>query len=125
MKKILLDTNFFLAPFQTGVNVMSELDRIMTEPFELMTISPVKTELEKIVRTAKGDDKICARLGAELARNIKVEEARGQGDDAIMLYLRDRKNIIVATNDSNLRKTLKKEKIRTIFVKNKSKLDIE
>jgi len=123
-KQLLLDTNFFLAPFQTGINIFSELERIMPEPFELMTITPVKKELEKIIKSGKGDDKIAARLGTELARNIKVVDAEGIGDQAIIDYAKSNK-IIVATNDSALRKELTKLKTRTIFIRNNSKLEIE
>ena len=125
MKKILLDTNFFLVPFQMGVNIMSELDRIMQEPFMMMTLKPLKDELEHIARNGKGDDKLSARLGSQLARNIEVDDAQGKGDDAIINYVKGRDDIIVATNDSTLRKRLKQEKIQTIFVRNKSTLELE
>ncbi len=125
MKKILIDTNFFLVPFQVGVNIMTEFERIINEPFELMTIQQVKEELEGIATRGKGDDKLSATLGLQLAENIKVEECAGSGDDAIVLFATTRKGTIVATNDSRLRKRLKEEKVRTIFVRNKSKLEIE
>ncbi len=125
MKKILLDTNFFLVPFQLGVNIMSELDRVMQEPYQMMTIKPVKEELEKLARTGKGDDKSAARLAVHLARNIDVEEAPGKGDDAILDYTRSREDVIVATNDSDLRKRLRKAKVKTIFVRNRSVLETE
>jgi hypothetical protein len=125
MKKILLDTNFFLVPFQMGVNIMTEFERIMEEPFELMTISTVKKELESLARNGKGDDKACAKLATELARNIRVEEYPGDGDDSILVYARLHKDTIVATNDSTLRKRLRGERVQTIFVRNRSKLEIE
>jgi hypothetical protein len=125
MKKILLDTNFFMVPFQLGVNIMSEFERIMNEPFQLMTISPIKKELEHLARSGKGDDKLSAKLGSELARNIAVIDYSGQGDEAIVSFATTTKDIMVATNDSALRKRLKKEAIPTIFVRNKSKLEIE
>ena len=125
MTKILLDTNFFLVPFQMGINIMSEFDRIMNESFTLMTISPVKKELENLAKSGKGDDKISANLGKELARGIFVEETSGEGDLGILVYATQHKDIIVATNDSDLRKKLKSKKVRTIFVRGKSKLEIE
>lgn len=128
MKKVLLDTNFFLAPFQLGVNILSELDRVVDEPHELMTLSPMKAELEKLAKTGKGDDKLSAKLALELARNIQVIDAPGSGDRAILDYAKaqtERKDLMVATNDSALRKSLKTLKIRTVFVRNRSKLELE
>jgi len=124
MKKILLDTNFFLVPFQLGVNIISEFDRIMEEPYQMMTLQPMKDELEKLASAGKGDDKNSARLGAHLARNIEVAEAGGKGDNAIVDYAKSHEDVLVATNDSALRKRLREFKIRTIFVRNRSKLEI-
>lgn len=124
MKKILLDTNFFLVPFQLGVNIFQEFDRIMDEPYILMTITSVKKELEKLVKSGKGDDKVAARLGIHLARNIEVAEVQGPADDAILHYASDYKDVLVATNDAGLRKKLKENKLLTIYVRQKSKLEI-
>lgn len=125
MKQILVDTNFFLVPFQLGVNIMAEFDRIMQEPFILMTIEPVITELERLAKNGKGDDKVSANLGLQLARNIEILPATGKGDEAIMDYATRNEDMIVATNDSKLRKRLKEKNIRTIYVAHKSKLEIE
>lgn len=125
MKCILIDTNFFLAPFQLGVNIFSEFERIMNEPFELMTISSVKAELEKLVKSGKGQDRSSAQLATQIARNIPVVEVAGRGDDAIITYAKNNKDVMVATNDAGLRKALKGIGVRTIFVRNRSKLEIE
>ncbi len=127
MKKILLDTNFFLTPFQMGVNILSELDRVIDEPHELMTLAPMKAELEKLAKSGKGDDKLSAKLALTLARNIPVVDAPGSGDRAIIDYVKAAKpgDLIVATNDSALRKTLKALRVRTVFVRNRSKLELE
>jgi uncharacterized protein len=124
MKLILLDTNFFLAPFQTGVDIFSELDRIVNEPFRIITISPVIGELERLSKTAKGEDRSSAKLALELAKGVDIIDYPGLGDEAIIDFARKNK-VIVATNDSALRKRLKAAKIRTIFVRNRSKLEIE
>ncbi len=124
MKHILLDTNFFLVPFQLGVNIMSEFDRIIEEPYQMITIKPVKEELERLARNGKGGERSAARLGIHLARNIEVVEAEGKADDVIVSYAKNHKDVMVATNDSTLRKRLKSLKVPTIFVRNRSKLEI-
>jgi len=125
MKRILLDTNFFLVPFQLSVNIFGEFERIMLEPFELFTLSPLKGELEKLAKSGKGQDKSSAQLALQIASNITVIDSPGAGDDAIIQYAKANKGIIVATNDSALRKALHSLNIKTIFVRNKSKLEIE
>ncbi len=125
MKRVLLDTNFFLVPFQLGVNIMSELDRVMEGPYQLMTISPVVEELERLANSGKGDDRNAARLAMHLARNIDSEPAEGKGDEAILAYAKNRDDVVVATNDSALRRRLRKAKLKTIFVRNRSILEME
>jgi len=125
MKRILIDTNFFLTPFQLGVNIFSELERVVDEPFELFTLSPLKCELEKLAKSGKGADKSAAQLAIQLARGISVEDWPEGGDAGILSYVKKKKDVTVATNDSNLRKALKSMKIPTIFVRNNSKLEME
>lgn len=125
MKRVLIDTNFFFVPFQLGVNIFSEFERIMCEPFELMTLSSVKSELERLTKSAKGQDRSSAQLAVQLARNIRVELAIGSGDQAIINFVKAHDDIIVATNDSDLRKKLKSLKVSTIFVRGRKKLEIE
>ncbi|MBN2517850.1 MAG: hypothetical protein JXB14_03315 [Candidatus Altiarchaeota archaeon] len=124
MKKILLDTNFFMVPFQLGINIFSEFDRIMQEPYQLITLKSMKDELEKIAKTGKGNDRSAAILGIQLARNIEVADSDKRGDGAILDYAKAQR-CMVATNDSELRKGLRKMKIQTIFVRGRSRLEID
>lgn len=124
MKKILLDTNFFLVPFQLNINIFREFDRLVNEPYIMMTLQPVKEELEKLAESGKRAERSAASLGSFLARNIEVAEARGPADDAIIEYAKSHEDVLVATNDAGLRKRLKKEKLQAIYVRQKSKLEI-
>ena len=125
MKRILLDTNFFFVPFQVGVNIFTEFERVVDEQFELFTLTPLKGELETIARSGKGKDKSAALMAIQLARGIKILETDKKGDAAVLDYAKANKDVIVATNDSDLRKRLKAVGVRTIFVRNRSKLEIE
>lgn len=125
MKKILLDTNFFLVPFQLGINIFSEFERVLDEPFELMTISSVKAELEKLAKSGKTEERSAAALAIQIARGIPVVETSNRGDEAIIGYAASHKNVMVATNDSGLRKKLRAIRVRTIFVRGKNKLQID
>lgn len=125
MKRILLDTNFFFVPFQLSINIFSEIERVVDESSELITLSSAKGELERIAKNGRGDDKASARLALQLAKNIRVIDTPHLGDKAVLAYAKANKDVIVATNDSELRKKLKADKTRTIFVRDKKKLEIE
>ncbi|MBN2517794.1 MAG: nucleotide-binding protein [Candidatus Altiarchaeota archaeon] len=122
---VLLDTNFFLVPFQLGVNIFSELDRVLQTNYTLVTLSPQLDELTRLSKDAKkGSDKTAARIGLELARGMRVIESPLKGDEAILDFAK-RNKCIVCTNDSELRKKLKGMRTRTIFVRNRQKLALE
>jgi len=125
MKRILLDTNFFMVPFQLHINIFSELERVVDEQFELFTLTPLKGELETIARSGKGKDKSAAQLATQIARGVKSVETDKKGDAAILDYAKTNKDVIVATNDSDLRKRLKAAGVRTIFVRGRNKLEME
>jgi len=124
MKHILLDTNFFFVPFQMGVNIFSEIERIVDEPLELFTLSSTIGEIERVAKSGKGDDKASAKLALQLAKNLKIIDTPNSGDAAILAYAKVNTDVIVATNDSELRKKLKAAKTRTIFLRGKNKLEI-
>ena len=122
-KQVLLDTNFFLVPYQLGIYIFSELDRIVPTDYTLITLRPLFEELKKLSKEAKGGDKTAATLGLEFAKGIKVIDSSLNGDDAIIEYAK-RNKCIVCTNDSELRKRLKQQKTPTIFARGKQKLEM-
>lgn len=123
-QKVLLDANFFLVPYQFGINISSELDRVIQIDYTLFTLRPQFEELKKLSKEAKGADKTAARLGLELAKGIKVIDSSLNGDEAIIEYAK-RNKCIVCTNDSELRKRLKQQKTSTVFVRGKQKLEMD
>ena len=54
MKKIILDTNILLIPYTQKVDIFSEFDRILDEPYNLFIIDQTVDELKKITENQKG-----------------------------------------------------------------------
>ena len=48
MIKILLDTNFLVLPFELKVDIFSEFERIIDEPFKVYTLSTCLGEVKKV-----------------------------------------------------------------------------
>ena len=69
MKQILLDTNFLMIPGTLNVDIFSEIDRIIHEPYSIEVIDTTLEELEKIIKEKKGRYKIAAKLGLALVRH--------------------------------------------------------
>jgi len=125
MKKIILDTNFLTLPHQFKIDIFNEIDRIMEENYELFTLDSVVYELKKLSKS-KGKDAIAAKIGLELIKkkNIKIINTGEKNVDKAIVAISN-EDMIVATNDKILRKKLKNENIKTIYLRSKKYLKIE
>jgi rRNA-processing protein FCF1 len=122
MKKIILDTNFLIDLGRFGIGI-DEIDKVMTENYEMQIVSSSVNELKKIASTSMEESKFAkyALMIIDL-RKIKILEAN-EGADAAIIYFAD-KDTIVATNDIDLRRKLKEKGVRCIYVRAKKKLEI-
>jgi rRNA-processing protein FCF1 len=122
MKKIILDTNFLIDLGRFGIGI-DEIDRIMTENYEMQIVSSSVFELKKIAATVAEESKFAkyALMIMDL-RKIKILETNESADAAILSFAD--KDTIVATNDTELRKKLKEKGVRSIYVRAKKKLEI-
>lgn len=145
MKKIILDTNFLLLPAQSLLDIFSEIERLMLEPYTLVVLDTTIGELEKLSH-GRSKDAQAARLGLALinakrrenptlwekllgltpqdkqARKLAIIKSKGHVDDAIV-RMAD-KDTIVATQDAQLKHRLKSKQIPRI-VASKKHLKIE
>jgi rRNA-processing protein FCF1 len=126
MKKIILDTNFLLIPYQFKVDIFSEIERIADFKYELCIIDRTVDELKKIIEKQKGKDKRAGILALVMLEQkkpklIKTKEKKAV-DDLIVAEAKKDKGIIVATQDAELKRKLKKAGISHIVLKGKSHL---
>ena len=126
MRIIVLDTNFLIDIIRFKID-LDELDRLFLHPFELFTLDSAIRELEKISKTKSQESKY-AKVALELLkiRKIKILKVRETPDKAILSLANGKtnENIVVATNDIELRKKLKRLGTKTIYLKSKKQLDI-
>jgi hypothetical protein len=124
MKKIILDTNFLMIPYQFRVDIFEEIRRIMEGEYELVTLDGVVKELEKI-KEYKGKSAAAAKIALEFIKikSIKVINTDSEKVDNKIIELSD-KNTVVATNDIKLKKILKNKKIKIIYLRNKKYLEM-
>jgi hypothetical protein len=124
MKKIILDTNFLmnLGKFKVG---LEEIKEIVDEPYQLFTLDLVVKELKKI-SDSRGRDAGNAKIALELIKinEINILNSSKTNTDKAIIGLAD-KGTIVATNDIELRKKLKKLEIKTIYLRAKKHLDMD
>ncbi len=126
--KVILDSNALFVPLELKIDIFEELKRLLNRNVEYILLSPVKRELEMLA--AKDSPKIrrealfALRL-AEKCKYVLVEtDASMTIDDAIVRVAKNW-NSPVFTNDRQLKKKLRDISVPVIYVRQKSRLDID
>ena len=126
--RVFLDTNFLMVPYQEGIDIFQEIRRLVPVSYELVTLSTVKEELEKIKQRGNGRDKIAANVGLELlqSKEVRIIESKGEkqvDEELIEIAGTNPETMIVCTNDLELKRSLRKLKVGLISMRSKNHLD--
>ncbi len=119
MKKILLDTNFLVAPFQMNISIFRELD----EKFpgnRLYTLDDVIEEAKSIESGRYGG--LVQKLVE--SQDVEVLETEGEGlVDDLIYELSD--EFLIATNDRELKNRILDEGNPVVYIRGSSHLQTE
>lgn len=114
--KVLLDTNALLMPFQFRLNIDDGLSRLLGE-CDVYVISSVTRELENLVAENAGH----AKAALTLSRRYRRLKTSGPADEALVSKARELSAVVV-TNDAKLRRRLKQNGIRVLFLRERTHL---
>ena len=125
MKKIILDTNFLLIPYQFKVDIFSEIERIMPSGYQLCIIDKAIDELKKLADGASKHS-LAARLALVFVNthNIKIMKTKQDKDVDSLIVDNADKDTIVATQDMELKKRLKEKGVILIVMRKKQYLEL-
>ena len=121
-KKILLDTNFLLIPYQFRMDIFTQIDRIMHFPYKIFVLDKSVEELKKIVEEQKGKNKDAAKIALKLIaiKNISIVKTKGsKRTDDVIVELSSENSYIVATQDKDLKRRLINHRIEVIVLRQK------
>ena len=124
-KEIVIDTNFFMVPFQFNVDVISELEKLLPS-YKLTTPSFVINELKGLKKNNKGKTRLNANLALKLANSSKIEIKdislleNETVDDALL-----RVSEVLATNDIELKNRAKENGITIVYLRQKKYIAVE
>ncbi|MFH1055915.1 MAG: DNA-binding protein [Candidatus Altiarchaeota archaeon] len=120
---VLLDTNFLLLPKQHKIDIFSEIQRLVPEKHTLATLSPVVEELHHLAGT-RTEDMVAAKVALQMLEQNGVEiiPADKEADEAIIEYAAANPTL-VATNDKDLKRRLKKTVQGIIHMRGKNHLE--
>ncbi len=126
--QVILDSNALFAPFQFKIDVFDELERLLNRRFELVLLSVVKRELEVLAERGAPKlhrDAACALRFAERLRLVEVEAAASALTDDVIVEVAREWGAAVFTNDKQLRGRLRDISVPVIYVRQKSRLEID
>ena len=124
-KEVVIDTNFFMVPFQFNVDIITELEKLLPS-YKLTTPSFVINELKGLKRNNKGKIRLNANLALKLANSSKIEIKdislleNETVDDALL-----RVSEVLATNDIELKKRAKDKGITVAYLRQKKYIAID
>ena len=125
IKEVVIDTNFFMVPFQFNVDIITELENLLPS-YKLTTPSFVINELKGLKNNSKGKIRLNANLALKLANSSKVEIKdislleNETVDDALL-----RVSEVLATNDIELKNRAKDKGITVAYLRQKKYIAIE
>lgn len=119
MEKIILDTNFLVAPFQFSFDIFDEIERLY--PFaDLYTLEDALEEARSI---EEGKYKELVPQMIE-KQDVELMETEGKGTvDDLLVELSDK--FLVATNDTELKERIKDEGNPVLIIRSKDHLEVE
>jgi rRNA-processing protein FCF1 len=126
--KVILDSNALFVPLQFKIDIFEELKRLLNRNVEFVLLSPVKRELEMLA--AKDSPKIrreavyALRL-AEKCKYVAVDDSEKLPTDDVIVKVAKSWNSPVFTNDRQLKRRLRDISVPVIYVRQKSRLEID
>jgi rRNA-processing protein FCF1 len=124
--KVIMDSNALFVPLQFKIDVFNDLKLLLNRSFELILLSPVKRELEALAEKGSPKMRKDASYALKFAEKCKYVEvpASALTDDVIVKIAKEWK-AAVFTNDRQLRERLRDISAPVIYVRQKSRLEID
>lgn len=119
---VAIDTNMLLAPFQFGIDVFEEIQRLVPGA-KLIALKGTVDELNKIADRGEKEKKFVA-LAKKLLEVNRVELVNKEGAVDSELLRLARGGVIIATNDKELKKRIWKAGGRVIAIRGKNRLEL-
>ena len=125
--KVVLDSNALFSSLEFKMDIFEEVRNLLNRNIDFILLSPVKDELELLASrnsTKCSKQALYALKLAEKCKFIAVEDSDESVDDVIIKVAKTW-NSVVFTNDRLLKKKLRDISIPVIYVRQKSRLDVD
>ena len=124
-KEVVIDTNFFMVPFQFNVDIVTELENLLPS-YKLTTPNFVINELKGLKNNSKGKIRSNAKLALRLANssNIEIKDISLMENETVDDGLL-RVSEVLATNDIILKNRAKNKGITIVYLRQKKYITVE
>lgn len=122
--QVIADTSFLMIPGMFGIDVVSELERLLDRRCKLVIPSPVMGELKRISQRGKPKEQVAARVGLLLAKRGALVKAKGGADESVLKLATDKRGV-VGTTDAALRRELRRHGVPVIYLRQRSHLAVD
>ena len=126
--KIILDSNSLFVPLQFKIDIFSEVERLLNRRVNFVLLSQIKRELELLAAEKSPRIRKEALFALKLAEKctyVPVDSDEKMTTDDIIVKVAKAWNSPVFTNDSQLRRRLRDISVPVIYVRQKSRLEID
>ena len=126
--KVVLDSNFLFIPSQFQVDIFEELSKLLNQRFDPIILSSTRMELLKKMKKGSPTMRKKASLALELAERchlVDVKQDSEETSDDVIVRVAAEWKCPVATNDRMLRKRLRNINVPVIYLRQKSRLEME
>jgi rRNA-processing protein FCF1 len=126
--KIILDANALFVPLQFKMDIFEELKKLLNRNIEPIILFSTHVELERIARQGLPETRKKAAYALKLAekcRLLKVVKGKEISTDDLIVQVANKYKYPVFTNDRQLRNRLRDINVPVIYVRQKSRLEID
>lgn len=131
MIKVIFDTNFLMHSMDFKGDIFQAIEDTVNQRIEKILISPVLSEIQQLTISGSNKIKRRAKKTLELIQDKRLKfqiidiqwQASTEVDQVIASYAQ-KNQCYIATNDKELRKTLRKAGISMIFIRQRSRIGV-
>jgi hypothetical protein len=125
--RIILDSNALFVSLQFRIDIFEKLGELLNMSFEPILLSPIRREIQRLAEEGSPKTRNAASYALKLAERCKLVEtdAAGASPDDIIVKVAHELGCPVFTNDVPLRKRLRDINVPVIYLRQKSRLEID
>jgi uncharacterized protein len=126
--KVILDSNALFVSLKFKMDIFEELKNLLNRNLDFILLSVVKKELEMLAEKGSPQERKNAFYALKLSEKCKlvqVDQPKGIQVDDVIVKVVGEWHSAVFTNDSLLRRKLRDISVPVIYVRQKSRLELD